>query len=113
MGQRTGLSGASSSIYRRGSTILLISGARLRRSLVYHTDYPNIVPLGAPAYKSAVANIPTASTLIKLDGALAEQVTGGADSKKISDQPIHLKIYSPHVLNLTLVDLPGITKVCN
>uniref|UniRef100_A0AAR2KW02 Dynamin GTPase n=1 Tax=Pygocentrus nattereri TaxID=42514 RepID=A0AAR2KW02_PYGNA len=26
-------------------------------------------------------------------------------------EPIHLKIYSPNVLNLTLVDLPGITKV--
>lgn len=29
----------------------------------------------------------------------------------ISAEPIHLKIYSPKVLNLTLVDLPGITKV--
>ena len=32
-------------------------------------------------------------------------------SQNISDKPINLKIYSPHVLNLTLVDLPGITKV--
>lgn len=31
--------------------------------------------------------------------------------KGISRIPINLKIYSPHVLNLTLVDLPGITKV--
>jgi len=29
----------------------------------------------------------------------------------ISDDPIHLKIFSPNVVNLTLVDLPGITKV--
>ena len=29
----------------------------------------------------------------------------------ISPEPIHLKIYSPHVPTLTLVDLPGITKV--
>ena len=29
----------------------------------------------------------------------------------MADKPINLKIYSPHVLNLTLVDLPGITKV--
>ncbi|XP_028304806.1 dynamin-1-like protein [Gouania willdenowi] len=32
-------------------------------------------------------------------------------NKGISDEPIHLKIFSPHVINLTLVDLPGITKV--
>lgn len=32
-------------------------------------------------------------------------------SKGISDKPIRLKIYSPQVLDLTLVDLPGITKV--
>ncbi|KAF7257638.1 hypothetical protein EG68_04666, partial [Paragonimus skrjabini miyazakii] len=31
--------------------------------------------------------------------------------KAISHEPINLKIYSPRVLNLTLVDLPGITKV--
>lgn len=32
-------------------------------------------------------------------------------NKGISRQPISLKIYSPHVLSLTLVDLPGLTKV--
>ncbi|KAM9848253.1 dynamin 3a [Aulostomus maculatus] len=32
-------------------------------------------------------------------------------NKGISPVPIHLRIHSPHVLNLTLVDLPGITKV--
>jgi len=31
--------------------------------------------------------------------------------KGISKVPIHLKIHSPHLVNLTLVDLPGITKV--
>ena len=29
----------------------------------------------------------------------------------ISNKPIHLKIFSPEVLDLTLVDLPGLTKV--
>uniref|UniRef100_A0A3B3ZQD1 Dynamin-1-like protein n=1 Tax=Periophthalmus magnuspinnatus TaxID=409849 RepID=A0A3B3ZQD1_9GOBI len=38
-----------------------------------------------------------------------ERVSG--INKGISDEPIHLKIFSPHVVNLTLVDLPGITKV--
>ncbi|GMM32836.1 dynamin-related GTPase [Saccharomycopsis crataegensis] len=32
-------------------------------------------------------------------------------NKGISKLPINLKIYSPNVLNLTLVDLPGLTKV--
>jgi len=33
------------------------------------------------------------------------------DNKAVSNTPIHLRIYSPNVLDLTLVDLPGITKV--
>ncbi|NXW04897.1 DYN3 protein, partial [Fregetta grallaria] len=32
-------------------------------------------------------------------------------NKGISSIPINLRIYSPHVLSLTLIDLPGITKV--
>lgn len=32
-------------------------------------------------------------------------------NKGISPIPINLRIYSPHTLNLTLVDLPGLTKV--
>jgi len=32
-------------------------------------------------------------------------------NKGVSRAPIRLRIYSPKVLNLTLVDLPGITKV--
>jgi dynamin 1-like protein len=35
----------------------------------------------------------------------------GALSKGVSANPIHLKIYSPKVLSLTMVDLPGLTKV--
>lgn len=37
------------------------------------------------------------------------RITGS--NKNISSLPINLRIYSPHVLNLTLVDLPGLTKV--
>lgn len=33
------------------------------------------------------------------------------NNKGINRQPINLKIFSPHLLNLTLVDLPGLTKV--
>lgn len=32
-------------------------------------------------------------------------------NKGISPVPINLRIFSPHVLNLTLIDLPGLTKV--
>jgi dynamin 1-like protein len=38
-----------------------------------------------------------------------DRLTGG--NKGISNNPIGLKIFSPHVLALTLVDLPGMTKV--
>ena len=38
-----------------------------------------------------------------------DRVTG--HNKGLSNRPINLKIFSPFVLNLTLVDLPGITKV--
>ncbi|KAK9468631.1 putative dynamin-like gtpase protein [Lipomyces arxii] len=33
------------------------------------------------------------------------------NNKGINKNPINLKIYSAHVLNLTLVDLPGLTKI--
>ncbi|ESW30578.1 hypothetical protein PHAVU_002G164800 [Phaseolus vulgaris] len=32
-------------------------------------------------------------------------------TRQISSVPIHLSIYSPNVVNLTLIDLPGLTKV--
>ncbi|KAF2009870.1 dynamin-1 [Aaosphaeria arxii CBS 175.79] len=41
----------------------------------------------------------------------AETARIAGNNKGISRQPINLKIYSPHVLSLTLVDLPGLTKV--
>ncbi|XP_045542552.1 dynamin isoform X5 [Papilio machaon] len=38
-----------------------------------------------------------------------DRVTGS--NKGISPVPINLRVYSPNVLNLTLIDLPGLTKV--
>ncbi|KAL6175930.1 hypothetical protein ACLB2K_052568 [Fragaria x ananassa] len=38
-----------------------------------------------------------------------DRLTG--KSNRISNVPIHLSIYSPDVVNLTLIDLPGLTKV--
>ena len=36
---------------------------------------------------------------------------GTGNNKGVSDKQIRLKICSPHVLTMTLVDLPGITRV--
>uniref|UniRef100_A0A8C7JX44 Dynamin-type G domain-containing protein n=1 Tax=Oncorhynchus kisutch TaxID=8019 RepID=A0A8C7JX44_ONCKI len=38
-----------------------------------------------------------------------DRITGS--NKGISAVPINLRVYSPNVLNLTLIDLPGMTKV--
>ncbi|CAH8497538.1 unnamed protein product [Heterobilharzia americana] len=38
-----------------------------------------------------------------------DRLTGS--NKGISSNPINLRVYSPNVLNLTLIDLPGMTKV--
>ncbi|XP_046448870.1 dynamin-like isoform X21 [Daphnia pulex] len=38
-----------------------------------------------------------------------DRLTG--TNKGISNLPINLRVYSPHVLNLTLIDLPGLTKI--
>eukprot|EP00939_MAST-03C_sp_MAST-3C-sp1_P002903 g2903.t1 len=40
-----------------------------------------------------------------------ETERGAGRDRGINDMPIHLKINSPNVLDLTMVDLPGITKV--
>ncbi|EHB04665.1 F-box only protein 9 [Heterocephalus glaber] len=38
-----------------------------------------------------------------------ERISG--NNKAVSPEPIYLKIFSPNVVNLTIVDLPGMTKV--
>jgi hypothetical protein len=40
-----------------------------------------------------------------------ETIREVGNNANISNRPINLKIFSPTVLNLTLVDLPGLTKV--
>ncbi|CAN6458982.1 unnamed protein product [Victoria cruziana] len=41
----------------------------------------------------------------------AETEKEAGSNKGVSDKQIRLKVFSPNVLNITLVDLPGITKV--
>jgi len=47
--------------------------------------------------------------ILKEIEAETNRITGS--NKNISPLPINLRIYSPNVLNLTLIDLPGLTKV--
>merc|ERR1712166_1253339 len=72
-------------------------------------DLPQIAVVGAQSSgkSSVLENIVGRDFLPR--GSDTERLTGG--NKGISPQPINLKIMSPHVLNLTLVDLPGVTKV--
>ena len=42
---------------------------------------------------------------------VAETDRETGSNKGISDIPINLRIVSPHVLNITLIDLPGMTKI--
>jgi len=48
-------------------------------------------------------------SIMKEIEAETDRVTGSA--KGISNLPINLRVYSPHVLNITLIDLPGMTKI--
>eukprot|EP00049_Salpingoeca_infusionum_P025257 m.18397 g.18397 ORF g.18397 m.18397 type:complete len:829 (-) comp7819_c0_seq1:334-2820(-) len=42
---------------------------------------------------------------------IEDETERSCPGKGISSHPINLRVHSPHVLNLTLVDLPGMTKV--
>jgi GTP-binding protein EngB required for normal cell division len=53
---------------------------------------------------------PTAAQLGQIRGAIEAQTDARAGSQKgVSDAPIFLRLHSPHVPNLSLVDLPGLT----
>lgn len=40
-----------------------------------------------------------------------EMVNGAGNNKGISSAPVVIKVFSPDVINLSLIDLPGITKI--
>ena len=53
---------------------------------------------------------PTPTQLGQIRGAIeAHTATRAGTQKGVSTQPIFLRLYSPHVPNLSLVDLPGLT----
>jgi replication fork clamp-binding protein CrfC len=61
----------------------------------------------------AGVEISAAQTILKQLSASMQAETDreAGGNKGVSDRQIRLKIFSPNVLNITLVDLPGITKV--
>ena len=53
---------------------------------------------------------PTASQLGQIRAAIETQTEKRAGSQKgVSAEPIFLRLHSPHVPNLSMVDLPGLT----
>ena len=86
------------------------SGICTRRPLVLQLQHVASLkqPYGVFLHKPDVkfSNFDNIRTEIEKE---TDAMTG--TNKGISDVPINLKIYSPTVTNLTLIDLPGITKV--
>ena len=52
-----------------------------------------------------------ASMIKEIDCFQLETDKEAGDNKGVSEKQIRLKIFSPNVLDITLVDLPGITRV--
>uniref|UniRef100_A0A674PCY7 Dynamin-1-like protein n=1 Tax=Takifugu rubripes TaxID=31033 RepID=A0A674PCY7_TAKRU len=67
----------------------------------------DILPRGT----GIVTRRPLILQLVHVDPEDSETERISGNNKGISDESIHLKIFSPNVVNLTLVDLPGITKL--
>ncbi|OJJ43702.1 hypothetical protein ASPZODRAFT_136164 [Penicilliopsis zonata CBS 506.65] len=78
-----------------------------------HTGYPTTLHIGQHEW-AEFHHLPGRKfddfALVKQE-IEAETARIAGSNKGINRQPINLKIFSPHVLNLTLVDLPGLTKV--
>lgn len=88
-----------------------------RRPLVLqlvHTPYNQLVNHGAPMEWGEFLHRP-GEIFTEFEG-IREEIEcetnrGIGTNKGVSDKQIRLKICSPHVLTMTLVDLPGITRV--
>lgn len=94
-------------------------GIVTRRPLILqliHTPVPDPSP-SPPAYSEWAQFLHVDRRFTEFDEVRREieqetfRVAG--QNKGISKLPISLRIYSPNVLDLTLVDLPGLTKVCD
>lgn len=88
------------------------SGIVTRRPLILQLHHvpkaPDARPYGEFAHKPNARFYEFADIRTEIIRSTDEEAGAG---KAISRKPIQLRIHSPDVLNLTLVDLPGITKV--
>jgi dynamin 1-like protein len=83
----------------------------------------NLSPRAAPEEENPMVNAPEWAEFLHQKSRIytnfdevREEIQAETDrllgkGKAISAEPIRLRIFSPHVLTLTLIDLPGITKV--
>ena len=87
------------------------SGIVTRRPLILqlvHVDDPNAKEYGV-FYHKPNQQFFNFDDICKEIIAETDRITG--TGRNVSPLPINLKLWSPHVLNLTVVDLPGLTKV--
>jgi dynamin 1-like protein len=91
------------------------SGIVTRRPLILQLVHLDVAPDdGSPQEYGEFAHKPGEifTDFEKIDQEIVaetDRVTG--TGRNVSPDPIRLKLWSPNVLNLTLVDLPGLTKV--
>ncbi|KAI9189518.1 Dynamin- GTPase protein [Blastocladiella emersonii ATCC 22665] len=90
------------------------SGIVTRRPLVLQLQYSAVGPSGAPQDWAEFLHNPGHQYAdfeeVKSEIEAETHRIAGAN-KGISSEPIHLKVFSPNVVDLTLVDLPGLTKI--
>lgn len=93
---------------------------RLELVRVHNGDAPTQVEFGEyrngtwnPSWSSKISYPSPSQSQQQMISEQIEELTNqlAGDRKDISDQPIYLRVSSPHVTNLSLVDLPGLTAV--
>ncbi|KAL8544021.1 hypothetical protein ACS0TY_004534 [Phlomoides rotata] len=80
-------------------------------SLIYASEF-----LNSSGKSSVLESVVGKDFLPRGSGAVRKEISDETDretgrTKGVSTVPIYLSIYSPNVVNLTLIDLPGLTKV--
>mmetsp|Transcript_34279 Transcript_34279/g.58692 ORF Transcript_34279/g.58692 Transcript_34279/m.58692 type:complete len:745 (+) Transcript_34279:37-2271(+) len=89
------------------------SGIVTRRPLILQLHHITAPKAGQPQEWAEFLHQPKKvyTDFDKVREEIAEETQRHCGPRGISNKPIRLSVYSPNVLNLTLVDLPGLTKV--